>query len=248
MEWISGIDPLTGTALCTIFTWLVTACGAAAVFLFRKVNERILNLFMGFGAGVMIAASFWSLLAPAIERSGGWQLPALGFAAGCFFILCADCWMSRSKNWLEASKKRSFLLILAVTLHNIPEGMAIGVAFGGAGGLGPWLLALGIGLQNFPEGAAVSLPLRRDGYSRTRSFFYGQASAWVEPAAGLIGVLAALYLGNVLPFLLSFAAGAMIAVIAGELLPEAAGTHKTVTVSGLLLGFLLMMVLDVALG
>lgn len=253
MDLLAELGPVQGTALCTLFTWLVTACGAAVVFFFGDVkgNEGLLNLFLGFGAGVMIAASFWSLLSPAIEMSHGWVLPALGFGAGGLFILLADRWLDvchlGGEEWLR-SNKRSFLLILAVTLHNIPEGMAIGVAFGGTGGVGPWLLALGIGLQNFPEGAAVSLPLRREGLSRRKSFFYGQASGIVEPIAGIAGVLAALYLGNILPFLLSFAAGAMIAVTGGELIPEAASANKQVAVSGLLLGFLLMMVLDVALG
>ncbi len=251
MDWITGIGPIQGTGLCTLFTWMVTACGAAVVFFFREVKESVLNLFMGFGAGVMIAASFWSLLAPALEMSAGWMLPALGFGAGGFFILLADHWLDLchlGEEYRGKARKRSILLILAVTLHNIPEGMAIGVAFGGTGGIGPWLLALGIGLQNFPEGAAVSLPLRREGLSRGKSFFYGQASGIVEPIAGIIGVLAALHLGNILPFLLSFAAGSMIAVIGGELIPEAASANKHMAVSGLLLGFLVMMILDVALG
>ena len=197
----------------------------------------------------MIAASFWSLLSPAIEISKGWILPSAGFAAGGFFILAADtildkCGINQEINFM--AKKRSFLLILAVTLHNIPEGMAIGVAFGGTDSIGAWLLALGIGLQNFPEGAAVSLPLRREGFSKRKSFFFGQASGIVEPIAGLIGVFAVIYLQNILPFLLSFAAGAMIAVIGGELIPEAASANKHTTVSGLLIGFLLMMILDVA--
>lgn len=249
MNQLSGLSPLDGTMLCTLFTWGMTALGAAAVFCFRKAEGKWMDLFMGFGAGVMLAASFWSLLAPAIEMSGGWLLPALGFACGGFFILLAEHWLDLSGVLRkDPSKKRSALLILAVTLHNIPEGMAIGVAFAGSEGLGPWLLALGIGLQNIPEGAAVSLPLKREGLSAGKSFFCGQISGLVEPIAAISAVFLTMYLGNFLPFLLAFSAGSMLAVVSGELLPEAVSANKLPTVSGLILGFLLMMVLDVALG
>lgn len=241
------MDPLKATALATAFTWGVTALGAASVLLFRQVSPKLLNLFLGFGAGVMLAASIWSLLLPAIDSSG-WLLPALGLCCGAAFLLLTDWWMD-SRPWEKAPASRwSLLLILAVTLHNIPEGMAIGVVFGGGVGPGPWMLALGIGLQNFPEGAAVSLPLRQDGFSRGRSFLYGQASGLVEPLAGLAGVLAAQVLAPLLPFFLSFAAGSMLAVVAGELMPEAPPQQRRRSVIGLLAGFLLMMVLDVALG
>ncbi len=246
---ILELGPAMGTLTATLFSWGMTALGATAVFCFRKVNGRWLDLLLGFGAGVMLAASFWSLIVPAIERSGGWFLPALGLLLGGLFIQASEYWLDFSgllqKN---PSGKRSLLLILAVTLHNIPEGMAIGVAFGADSGAAPWILALGIALQNLPEGAAVSLPLRREGISARKSFFLGQASGCVEPLAAMISVFLAMKLGELLPFLLAFSAGAMLVVIAGELLPEAASTHKQECVSGFLLGFLLMMVLDVALG
>lgn len=248
MDRFLGLDPLWATALCTLFTWGVTACGAAVVLGVKQLNSRMMNLFLGFGVGVMIAASFWSMLAPAIEQSGGWLLPALGFASGGAFILLADRWLGQLQMMTEANTRWSYLMVLAVTLHNIPEGMAIGVAFGGSGGMAPWILALGIALQNFPEGAAVALPLRKEGFSRGKSFFYGQASGFVEPVAGLLGVLAAQRLGNLLPFLLSFAAGSMMAVVGGELMPEEESDGRQLTICGLLLGFLIMMILDVALG
>ena len=243
-----GLNPVAGTLLATLFSWGMTALGAATVFCFHKFSGRWLDLLLGFGAGVMLAASFWSLIVPAIEQSGSWLLPAVGILFGGLFIqlseFCLDFSNLMQKN---PSGKRSLLLILAVTLHNIPEGMAIGVAFGADSGMAPWILALGIGLQNFPEGAAVSLPLKREGISSGRSFFLGQASGFVEPMAAMISVLIAMKLGGILPFLLAFSAGAMLVVIAGELLPEAA-EHKREGISGFLLGFLLMMVLDVALG
>ncbi len=263
MQYLEHLHPVTATLLSTLFTWGVTAAGAAVVFFFRTVNKKIMDLFLGFGAGVMIAASFWSLLAPAIELDTelghvGWLIPAVGFAGGGAFVVLADRLMDRASQsrCSDLPKwKRSILLVSAITIHNIPEGMAVGVAFGGAA-LGVQgtsmtaavLLALGIGLQNFPEGAAVSLPLRRDGCSRAKSFFYGQASGFVEPVAGLLGVLAALALRNVLPFFLSFAAGAMIAVVSGDLIPESANTNKNLAVVGVVIGFIVMMTLDVALG
>lgn len=248
MAWFLGLNPLWATAICTLFTWAVTAAGAALVFAVRRSEGQWMKLLLGFGVGVMMAASFWSLLAPAIEQSGGWLMPALGFASGGAFILLADRCLAKSQLSTSPAARWSFLMVLAVTLHNIPEGMAIGVAFGGEGGLAPWLLALGIGLQNFPEGAAVALPLRKEGYSRGKSFFYGQASGFVEPVAGLIGVLAAQTFKDMLPFLLSFAAGSMMAVVGGELMPEEVSEGRQLTICGLLLGFLVMMILDVALG
>ena len=233
------------------------------VLFFKQINKWIMDLFLGFGAGVMIAASFWSLLAPAIELSqqlgrSGWAAPAAGFSAGGLFIVLADRIMDRCKKGQgeeKSSWKRCMLLVSAVTMHNIPEGMAIGVAFGGSAlgvpgstAVGAAILALGIGLQNFPEGAAVSLPLRREGYSRGKSFFLGQASGFVEPAAGLLGVVAAMWLRGIMPLFLSFAAGAMMAVVAGDLIPESANTNKNLAVIGVVLGFMVMMTLDVALG
>lgn len=275
MEWFSELNPLLQGFLATTFTWLVTALGAALVFFFKKVDKRILNTMIGFGAGVMIAASFWSLLSPAITlcEDLGFNsviIPSLGFLLGGLFLIFADKLMDKycygfeiennnsecaTEAIINNSFKRSILLILAVTLHNIPEGLAVGVAFGGvavgipgASLVAALTLALGIGLQNFPEGAAVSLPLRREGLSRTRSFLYGQASGLVEPIAGVIGVAASLAVRSILPFLLSFSAGAMIAVVGAELLPEASMENKKLTTLGLVLGFIVMMVLDVALG
>ena len=269
MEWFSTLSPIIQGFIATLFTWFITALGASLVFFFKNVEKKILNTMLGFGAGVMIAASFWSLLNPAIElcRELGFNsivIPAVGFLLGGLFLIFADKLMDTYSYGVGDKKdiqvnnnkyKRSILLVLAVTLHNIPEGLAVGVAFGsfaiGVPGtsLGSALiLALGIGLQNFPEGAAVSLPLRRDGLSRWKSFLYGQASGLVEPIAGVIGVMAALYVKSMLPFLLSFSAGAMIAVVGAELLPEASMENKKLTTLGLILGFIVMMVLDVALG
>ncbi len=247
MDMVIGLSPWWGTILGTLFSWGMTALGAAAVFGLKR-GTMSLDGYLGFGAGIMLAASFWSLLAPAIEQSGGWLIPAIGFAAGGIFLMLAERGLSYAAVFArEVSRKRSFLLILAVTLHNIPEGMAIGVAFG-SGDAAAWLLALGIGLQNFPEGAAVAFPLFREGYSRGKSFFYGQASGFVEPLAAIVGLWLCQHLTMALPLLLAFSAGAMVTVVGGELLPEAVEGSKTKAVSGLLLGFLLMMVLDVALG
>ena len=270
MEWFLGLSPIVQGLLATLFTWLITALGAAVVFFFKNFDKRILNTMLGFGAGVMIAASFWSLLSPAIELSeelgySGFVIPAIGFFLGGAFLIFADklmdtysygVIMDKEDNISKADKyRKSILLVLAVTLHNIPEGLAVGVAFGGvAAGIpgtsiaAALALALGIGLQNFPEGAAVSLPLRSEGLSRLKSFIYGQASGIVEPIAGVIGVIAALSVRSLLPFLLSFSAGAMIAVVGAELLPEASIQNKKLTTLGLILGFIVMMVLDVALG
>ncbi|MGG7142849.1 ZIP family metal transporter [Clostridium nigeriense] len=271
MEWFEGLSPVLQGLLATLFTWFITALGAALVFFFKKFDKKILNSMLGFGAGVMLAASFWSLLNPAIELSeelgySGFIIPSIGFFLGGAFLIFADKLMDTysygvvvDKNNENISKgtryRKSILLVLAVTLHNIPEGLAVGVAFGGVAAgipgtsIGAALaLALGIGLQNFPEGAAVSLPLRGEGLSRSKSFFYGQASGLVEPMAGVIGVIAALTVRSLLPFLLSFSAGAMVAVVGAELLPEASLENKKLTTLGLILGFIVMMILDVALG
>lgn len=269
MEWFSNLSPILQGFLATLFTWSVTALGAAVVFFFKTFDKRILNTMLGFGAGVMIAASFWSLLSPAIELSqelgyNGFIIPAIGFLLGGLFLIFADKLMDtysygnvvqKEEESKSVRYKKSILLVLAVTLHNIPEGLAVGVAFGGVAAGIPGtsvaaavILALGIGFQNFPEGAAVSLPLRSEGLSRTKSFFYGQASGLVEPISGVIGVIAALAVRSLLPFLLSFSAGAMIAVVGAELLPEASIENKKLTTLGLILGFIVMMVLDVALG
>ena len=231
----------------------------------KEVNSKILNTILGFSAGVMIAAAFWSLLEPSIDLSQelgyiAWALPAIGFITGGLFVLISDKFLdkmlkNRKSIGSKGSLKRSILLIAAITIHNIPEGMAVGVAFGGiASGvpgmtlIGAVMLALGIGIQNFPEGAAVSLPLRTEGYSRFKSFMIGQASALVEPVSAVIGAILVMYIRSMLPFLLAFAAGAMIIVVARELLPESIIGNKNLSTFGLIFGFVLMMVLDVALG
>lgn len=258
--------------LATIGTWSVTALGAATVIFFKSPNARLMNLMLGFASGVMIAASFWSLLQPAIERAEARHgLPAyltatVGFLCGAVFMWLSDKAVSyaRSKtsdHTLEKANERMnriIMLILSITLHNIPEGLAVGVAFGALGKeytpeslMGAITIALGIGLQNFPEGAAVSIPLRREGCSRKKSFFLGQASGIVEPIAGLSGALLVVYVEAILPFALSFAAGAMILVAVHELIPECQQNQRNQPYSatmGIMLGFAVMMLLDVMLG
>lgn len=265
MSWFETLSPVIQALIATTFTWAITALGSLVVCFFKEVNKKVLNTILGFSAGVMIAASFWSLLSPAIDLSSElgyivWLLPATGFIVGSLFVLLSDRFLDNvlknRKNLRNAdSLRRSILLISAITIHNIPEGMAIGVAFGGiASGvpgmtvIGALMLAIGIGIQNFPEGAAVSLPLRNEGFSRFKSFMFGQASALVEPISAAIGVILVLTIRSILPFLLSFAAGAMIAVAARELLPESITESKNLATLGLIFGFVLMMVLDVALG
>ena len=265
MSWFENLNPIVQALIATTFTWGVTALGALMVCFFKNINKKVLNTILGFSAGVMLAASFWSLLSPAIELSNelgyiAWLLPTIGFTVGGLFVLFSDRFLDKvlknNRSLKSAdSLKRSILLVSAITVHNIPEGMAVGVAFGGiASGvpgvtfIGAVMLALGIGIQNFPEGAAVSLPLRNEGLSRMKSFMYGQASALVEPISAVIGTILVLKIRSFLPFLLSFAAGAMIAVVARELLPESVKENKNLATLGLIFGFTLMMILDVALG
>jgi len=250
--------PVFQALVMTIGTWFVTALGAACVFFCSDLSAGLLDLLTGFGAGVMVASSFWSLLLPALESElrGATAVVCLGFAAGGAFILAADrmfdlLGFEHRFGAQTASRRRSLLLILAVTIHNIPEGMAVGVAAGSAAlGLhgatmsGALALAVGIALQNFPEGASVSLPLRREGMALGRCFWYGQLSGIPEPVAGVLGALLVTRVGAALPFLLSFAAGTMIAVVSGEMLPDAAASSKRLTVVGVTFGFLVMMVLD----
>ena len=253
----------------TGITFLLTTLGAAVVFFMKKsvASEKIEKIFLGFAAGVMIAASVWSLLIPAIERAEqlgkiGWIPASGGFIIGVLFLMGLDkllpyfhAGLEREKN-VQQGLKRSTLLVFAVTLHNIPEGMAVGVAFGsviygidGATLAAAWTLALGIGLQNFPEGSAVSMPLRRDGFSLNKSFFLGQLSGIVEPIAGVIGALLVIKVRFLLPFLLSFAAGAMIYVVVCELIPESqTNEKKDLMALFTLIGFSVMMILDIALG
>lgn len=269
MTFFTGLSPVMQALVATCFTWFLTALGAGLVFFFKAINRKVLDSMLGFAAGVMIAASFWSLLAPAIEMSEQagdlpWMAPLIGFLAGGAFLKLADTLLPHVHLGIPAGKaegvktnwSRSILLVSAITLHNIPEGLAVGVAFGAiAAGTpsatlaGAVALAVGIGIQNFPEGAAVSIPLRREGLSRRKSFMYGQLSGLVEPISGVLGAVAVLSITPLLPYALSFAAGAMIYVVVEELIPEAqsSGNSDFATI-GTLLGFAVMMLLDVALG
>ena len=269
MSTFATLNPILQALLATIFTWGMTAAGAATVFLAKNVSRSLLNAMLGFAAGVMIAASFWSLLAPAIEMSEGsgvpgWIPATVGFLLGGAFLWVVDRILPHLHLGLEIEEaegikttwQRSVLLVTAITLHNFPEGLAVGVAFGAvAAGLpaatlaGAIALAIGIGIQNFPEGLAVAMPLRREGFSRGKSFLYGQASGLVEPIAGVLGAAAVLLMQPILPYALSFAAGAMIYVVVEELIPESQqGQDTHMSTIGAMLGFAVMMILDVALG
>ena len=267
--YLSGLGPVGGAFVATLFTWAMTSLGAAAVFLRRDPSRKFLDLMLGFAAGVMIAASIWSLLMPAIAMSDGHPLgswfPALvGFLIGGVVLRLIDKVLphlhpglsSKHAEGIHTSWQRSTLLVLAITLHNIPEGLAVGVAFGAAAAgfpeatlTGAVALAIGIGLQNFPEGLAVSMPLRRAGLSRAKSFWFGQLSGAVEPVAGVLGALAVISSQAMLPYALAFAAGAMIFVVVEEVIPESQMEGNTdIATMGTMLGFALMMVLDVGLG
>lgn len=269
-RYLTEIGPVYAALIATSFTWLVTALGAAFVFFFKTLNRGVLDPMLGFTGGVMVAASFWSLLNPAIEISEkmypglSWMPAAVGFFLGAMFIYVLDKFtphlhinfgVSESEG-VKTKLHRTTLLILAITLHNIPEGLAVGVLFGAAAqGMpdasvsGAIALAIGIGIQNFPEGIAVAMPLRRHGVSRRKSFWYGQLSAIVEPVAGVLGAVAVIYMQPVLPFALAFAAGAMIFVVVEEVIPETQRDKYTDrSVLGFVGGFLVMMILDVALG
>ncbi|MGB9862183.1 MAG: ZIP family metal transporter [Candidatus Saccharicenans sp.] len=269
IDYLSQLPPVFQALLGTLFTYGMTLLGAASVFLIKSINRKLLELMLGFAGGVMMAASFWSLLAPAIEMCQDWKLPswlppALGFLAGAAFLFLLDRATPHlhlfepdsSAEGIKTHWKRATLLILAITLHNIPEGLAVGVTFGAAStGLsraslsGAVVLAVGIGLQNLPEGLAVSGPLRAAGLSRGKSFFLGQLSGLVEPVAGLLGALAVTKMIYLLPYALSFAAGAMIYVVVEEVIPESQQSGQSdLSTIGLMAGFLIMMILDVALG
>lgn len=268
-EWFVNLHPILQALVATLFTWGVTALGAGVVFSFKSINRRLLDSMLGFAAGVMIAASFWSLLSPAIEMAEEMDVPAwfpavTGFLLGGAFLWGVDKILphlhmglpTNEAEGIKTSWQRSVLLVLAITLHNIPEGLAVGVAFGALGAdlpaaslAGAIALAIGIGLQNFPEGAAVSIPLRREGMSRLKSFWYGQISGIVEPIAGVLGAAAVIFIRPVLPYALAFAAGAMIYVVVEELIPESQMSKDMhSSTSGAMLGFAVMMLLDVALG
>ncbi len=269
MQWFQDQPVVLQTLWATLFTWGVTAAGAALVFFTSRFNQKLMDGMLGMAAGVMIAASYWSLLAPAIDLSqGDWKPVTVGFLLGGFFLYLIDKILPHlhlgkelgEAEGLPTHWQRAILLVLAITLHNIPEGMAVGVAFGAAGQaqdpetarqlLGAALaLAIGIGLQNFPEGLAVAMPLRREGMSGLKAFWYGQLSGLVEPLAGLLGAWAVMTVATVLPYALAFAAGAMIFVVVEELIPESQRNgYSDFATGGALLGFTIMMVLDVALG
>ncbi len=266
-SWFAGLSPVVQALLATLFTWFVTALGAGVVFLAKRPSRKLLDGMLGMAAGVMIAASYWSLLAPAIEMAEGGPLPAwvpatVGFLLGGAFLWLTDKLLPhlhpqmREPEGISTAWKRTTLLVLAITLHNIPEGLAVGVAFGAvaygleSATLGAAVaLAIGIGLQNCPEGTAVSMPLRREGFSRVKAFLYGQASGVVEPIAGVLGASLVLIARPILPYALAFAAGAMIYVVVEELIPESQKeTITDVPTIGAMVGFAIMMTLDVALG
>jgi ZIP family zinc transporter len=270
IDFIQQYSPITQALMATLFTWGVTAAGAALVFFTKTVKPKLMDCMLGFAAGVMIAASFWSLLAPGIEMAEQmghipWLTAVIGFMGGGLFMRLTDRLLPHlhlglpigKSEGIKTSWQRSTLLVLAITLHNIPEGLAVGVAFGAAAANlssatlgGAIALAVGIGLQNFPEGAAVSLPLRREGMGRMKSFFMGQASGVVEPIAGVIGAAFVLYMQDLLPYALCFAAGAMIFVVVEELIPESQRNEANIdaVTMATMAGFAVMMILDVALG
>lgn len=265
----ADLHPILQAFLATLFTWGMTALGAALVFFPFILGKRTLDMMFGFAAGVMTAASYWSLLAPAIAMSEGlgglsWVPALIGFIAGAGFLNLIDIVLPHlhiekpinEAEGVHTSWARSTLLVLAITLHNIPEGLAIGVAFGAvAAGLesatfaGALALAIGIGIQNFPEGTAVSVPLHREGMSKGKAFWYGQLSGFVEPLAAVLGAAAVLIAQPLLPYALAFAAGAMIYVVVEEVIPSAhEGGHGNIATLGFIIGFSVMMTLDVALG
>ena len=267
VSYFESIPPVLAALYATLFTWFLTAAGASLVFFFKNMNRIALDGMLGFTGGVMVAASYWSLLSPAIDMSEGEGfikvLPAsIGFILGALFLFALDKSLPhlhinfKDTEGIKTPWQRTTLLVLAITLHNIPEGLAVGVLFGGvAAGIpeasiaGALTLAIGIGIQNFPEGIAVSMPLRRMGMSRGKSFLYGQSSALVEPAAGVLGAIAVTFFTPVLPYALAFAAGAMIFVVVEEVIPETQQDKNTdIATLGFIAGFVVMMMLDVALG
>jgi ZIP family zinc transporter len=271
-DWFTSLSPVIQALLATLFTWGVTALGAALVVFTKSVSQKMLDSALGMAAGVMIAASFWSLLAPAIDIAEElgygvfkWVPPLVGFLLGAAMLRVVDKLLPHLHPGMKLAEaegpktswQRSTLLVLAITIHNIPEGLAVGVAFGAASFAvvpddqmaAAAALALGIGLQNFPEGSAVALPLRREGFSRARALWYGQFSGMVEPIAGVLGALAVISMQAILPYALAFAAGAMIFVVVEELIPESQRNNNVdLATLGAIMGFAIMMTLDVALG
>lgn len=271
IDYFKNLGPVTQAFLATTFTWFLTACGASIVLFFKDMSRKWLDFLLGFTGGVMVAASFWSLLTPAIEMSEAkysqawaWFPAAVGFIIGAGFIYLIDkvlphLHLNAGMNETEGVKttwNRTILLVLAITLHNIPEGLAVGVSFGAAAMGDPHFsmsaavaLAIGIGIQNFPEGIAVAMPLRRQGVSRFKSFWWGQLSAIVEPIAGVIGAVAVMYAQPILPYALAFAAGAMMYVVVEEVIPETQrDKYADFATIGFVIGFVTMMALDVGLG
>ena len=263
MSSLMELEPTVLALTATFFCWFMTALGSASVFFFKTIHPSLFSVLLGFSSGIMIAASFWSLLSPALEmaKEGGvpsYIIAASGVVFGALFTLASDAALQRfqSSRNSRPSKKRLTLLMGAITVHNIPEGLAVGVAFGALGAhhsesalVAAFSVAFGIALQNFPEGAAVSLPMREAGVSRRKSFFFGQLSGMVEPVAGFLGALLVSFIKPILPFALSFAAGSMIYVVAEELIPESRESGRAyLPTLGLIVGFCVMMVMDTALG
>ena len=257
-EWFINLNYVYQALLGTLFTYFLTALGAGIVFFFKNISKNIMDAMLGFAAGVMTAASFFSLLSPAIEHCESlnlnpWLITFIGFFSGGLLLFLSDKIFNKL---LSKQNKRILMLVSSITIHNIPEGLAVGIAFGsvyygltGATTISAILLAIGIGLQNFPEGSAVSIPLLREGMSRKKAFFYGQLSAIVEPIFGVLGAILVLKVRTLLPFFLSFAAGAMIYVVVSELIPESqSNKKKEIMAIFTIIGFSIMMILDVALG
>ena len=263
IEFFSNLSPIYQALIASLFTWSVTILGASIVFFFRKVNKSIMDALLGFSAGVMISASFWSLLNPSIEMANSLKISIItvfvGFFSGGLLLFIGDkiyTYFSKKRSISSDKLKRCAMLVFSITLHNIPEGLVIGVAFGsliygisGSSLASAITLAIGIGIQNFPEGSAISLPLRREGLSRKKAFFCGQLSGIVEPISAVLGAILVLKVRTILPFLLSFAAGAMIYVVVEELIPESqSNKRKDLMDLFTLIGFSIMMILDVSLG
>ena len=256
MTWFINLSGWLQALLATLFTWALTALGASLVFFYKKVGKTAFCFMLSGAAGIMLASSFFSLLLPALEQGGDFSYLILtaGFILGGFLIILTDIVVRKINKKSEEKNRSCAVMCVAVTIHNIPEGMAVGVAFGalsagsGVGAVAAIMLAVGIGIQNFPEGMCVAFPLRANGYSRTKSFLIGQLSGAVEIVAGVIGALAVTWISGILPFALAFSAGAMVAVVCSELVPESFETDKLKATIGVILGFALMMILDIAFG
>lgn len=264
LNYIINLNPIIQALIAGIFTWSITSLGAIVVFILKKENQNIMDIMLSTASGVMVAASFFSLLLPAIEMANNlnmiaWLVTSISLLLGGILIILSTkifTKINKKSHIKESNLKRCMMLITSITIHNIPEGLAIGVAFGSTMYnldnvtlLSAWMLALGIGIQNFPEGAAVSLPLIREGYSKKKAFLYGQASALVEPIASFIGALVVIKMRYLLPYLLAFAAGSMLFVVAIELIPESQkNKNKNLMAIFFLIGFSIMMILDISLG